>query len=418
MAKIKEIKAREILNGKGEPTIETTVVLNDGKVSISSCPTGSFNGNYEAVELRDHASERFQGRGVLKAVSNVNDVIAPALLGIEATKQQEIDKKMIDLDGTANKGRLGANATLSVSMAVAKAAAASSVLPLFLYLRQFIKKENLNLRIPVPIFNLLNGNKEEDGADFKDFLVVGVSSEAFYNELYVINKVYNSLKNELKTNNLSTLVSDEGGFSPKVSSNEDALSLVKRGIEAVGFRLGYDIFLGLDCSSNNIFREQKYKIKDNAAAVSSSELGKYYEDLSKRFQIIYIEDPFSDEDWDGWSQFTSSVSAQTLVVGDSLIATNPYRLQMALDKKAVTGVVIKPIQIGTVIESLAVVEIARQAGLKVVTSVRTEETNDDFIADFAVAVSSDYIKFGGPARGEMVAKYNRLLEIEKELQAL
>jgi len=418
MAKIKEVKAREILNGKGEPTIETTVVLSDGKFAISSCPTGTTIGLYEAVELRDRNSERFQGRGVLNAVSNVNKIIGPALLGMEATKQQEIDKKIIELDATTNKGRLGANATLSVSTAVVKAAAQSSVLPLFLYLRQYIRSENLVLKIPTPIFNLLSGNKYEDGADFKSFYVLGASSKTYPENLLMENIIYNSLKNNLKTNNLSTLISDQGGFAPEVSTNEQAFSLIKQSADSIDLRVGVDIFMGLDASGNTIYQEKKYKIKDKAIPLSSSELSDYYEEISKKFNILYIEDPFSDEDWDAWSNFATNVSSVALVVSDTLTATNPYRLQMALDKKAIRGIVIKPGQIGTVIEALAVVEIARESGLKIITAIRSEETNDDFIADFAVAVSSDYIKFGSVSRGEFVSKYNRLLEIDSQLKTL
>lgn len=418
MAKVKEVKAREILNGKGEPTIETTVVLSDGKFAVSSCSTGTTVGNYESVELRDRNSDRYQGRGVLTAVSNVNKIIGPAILSMDAGKQQDIDKKIIELDGTTNKGKLGANATLSVSMSVAKAAAQSSVLPLFLYLRQYIKSENSALKIPTPIFDVLAGNKYEDGADFKNFYIITASSTSYQESLSIANIIYNSLRNTLKTNNLSTLISDQGGFAPRVSSNEEAFSFIKQSVEGVNLRMGFDVFLGLDASGNVIHQEQKYKIKDKPAALSSSELSKYYEDMSNKFNILYIEDPFSDDDWDAWSDFSSNISSTALVASDSLTSTNPYRLQMALDKKAIKGIVIKPGQVGTVIEALAVVEVAKQAGLKIIPSIRSEETNDDFIADFAVAVSSDYIKFGSLARGEMIAKYNRLLEIEIQLKSL
>lgn len=418
MAKIKDIKAREILNGKGEPTVETTVTLSDGKFAISSSPTGTTIGNYEALDLKDRNSDRFLGRGALNAVSNVNKIIAPALAGMDANKQQDIDKKMIELDGTQNKGRLGANATLSVSMAVAKAAAQSSVLPLFLYLRQYIKSDNLPLKIPTPIYNVLSGNKQEDGADFKSFLVMSATSKTYSESLSTANIIYNSLKSSLKTNNLSTLISDQGGFAPKVSSNEEAFSFIKQSIESVNLRLGFDVFMGVDISGDDIYQEQRYKIKDKAMTLSSKDLSEYYEEMSKKYNLIYIEDPFSEEDWSAWSNFTTSISSIALVVSDNLTATNPYRLQMALDKKSITGIVIKPGQIGTVIEALAVLEIARQSGLKIIASVRSEETNDDFIADFAVATSCDYVKFGSLSRGEMVSKYNRLLEIEEHLKTL
>ena len=418
MSKIKEIKAREILNGKGEPTIETTVTLSDGKFGIASTPSGINAGTYEAMDLHDRNSSRFQGRGALTAVSNVEKIISPAIVGMDASKQQEIDKKIIELDGTANKSRLGANATLSVSMAVAKAASQSSVLPLFLYLRQYIKSENLPLKIPTPMFNILGGNKYEEGADFKSFYITTASSANYDQGLSFANIITNSLKNNLKTNNLSVLISDQGDFAPQVSTNEEAFNLIKKSIDEVNLRLGFDVFMGLDASGNELRQEQKYRIKDKPMGISSSELSTYYEDMSRKFSVIYIEDPFSDEDWEAWTNLTSNISSIALVASDNLTATNPYRLQIALDKKAIKGIVIKPEQIGTVIEALAVVEVARQAGLKIISSIRSEETDDDFIADFAVAVSSDYIKFGSLQRGEMIAKYNRLLDIERELKAL
>ncbi len=417
MAKIKDIKAQEILNGKGEPAVETTVILSDGRFGVASCPTGSTVGSYEAVEIRDVEEQRFQGRGVKKAIQNITDIIKPAILEMEATKQQDVDKKMLELDGTSNKSRLGANAVLSVSMALCKAAAQSSMLPLFLYIREFIRKENLTLKVPTPIFNVLNGNVEQ-GADFKDFLVLGATSKSYPENLAMISAINNNLKITLKKNNLSVLTSDEGGFSPNVSNNDYAFNILKQSIEGAGLRLGFDIFSGIDVVANDFFKQGKYSIKDAGMALSSGELIRFYEELAKKYSTIYFEDPLSDEDWEGWTEMTKSISAQALVVGDTLTATNPYRLQTALAKQAITGIVIKPVQIGTVIEALAVVEVARAAGLKIVASSRSEETNDDFIADFAVAVSCDYVKFGGVVRGEMVAKYNRLLQIDSQLKTL
>ena len=407
MAKIKQVRAREILNGAGELTIETTVILSDGRFGISSVPSSHTAGAYEASSLLTS-----------KAVSNVKDIIAPAVIGMDAEKQQEVDKKMIELDGTANKGRLGANAILSVSMSVAKAAAQSSMLPTFLYLREYIRKENLTLKIPTPIVTLINGNREENSSDFKDIMVMPPSSLGFSDSITTINKVRSSLLEDLRTENLSTLSSNLGGYSPRVLSNENALNLVKQGIESSNLRLGFDLFMAIDANAKSFYNEGKYKIKDNAQTMSAQDLSIVYSDLIKKFNLIYIEDPFIEEDWGGWTEFTANNSAQTLVVGDNLIVTNPYRLQMALDKKAVTGVVIKPIQIGTVIEAIAVVEVARIAGLKVIVSGRSAETNDDFIADFAVGVSADYVRFGSLNRGELVTKYNRLLDIEKQIKSL
>lgn len=419
MSRIKQITAREILNAKGMPSVETTVILSDGKIGVASCPSGTSVGNYEASEIKDHDENHFLGQGVLKAISNVTDIIAPNLVGIDAIKQQIVDRIMIDLDGTQNKGRLGANAILSVSMAVAKAAAKSSTLPLFLYLREYIKKENTPLKIPTPLFNILNGGMHAGGnMDFQEFIVTPASSLSYPDALNMSNSIYSSLRKVLETNNLSTLVGDEGGFGPKAASNKEALTFIKEAIASKNLRLGFDVFMGLDVASSNFYRDKKYHIKDKSIAFSSTDLINYYDELSKEFQLIYLEDPMAEDDWDGWTETLRKIGQQTLIVGDDLIATNPYRLQMALDKKAVSGIIIKPNQIGTVIESLAVVEVARSAGLKIIVSHRSGETNDDFIADFAVGVSADFVKFGAPIRGERVAKYNRLLGIDSQIKTL
>lgn len=419
MAKIKEIKAREILDSRGNPTIETTVVLNDNATGIASCPSGASVGGYEAAELRDHDKNRFNGMGVLKAIDNVEKVIAPKLIGQDASKQQEIDRIMIVLDGTQNKERLGANATLSVSMAVCKAAARGSSLPLYVYLREFIKKETSPLKIPVPLFNLINGGKHAaNGLNLQEFLVIPASSKSFSDGLLMAVSIYNSLKTTLKNNNFLTFIGDEGGFTPLLASNMDAFSMLKQAINATTYRTGYDVFYGIDAAANTFYEDKKYKLKDKNSALSSSELISYYEEINNTYHLLYLEDAISEDDWEGWSELSSKMSQDTIIVGDDLTATNPYRLQIALDRKAITGIIIKPNQIGTVIEALAVVEVAREMGLKIIVSHRSGETNDDFIADFAVAVSADFAKFGAPARGERVAKYNRLLQIEKQLKEL
>ncbi|HUD09410.1 MAG TPA: phosphopyruvate hydratase [Patescibacteria group bacterium] len=419
MAKIKQISAREILNAKGNPTVETTVILSDGATGIASSPTGTSVGKYEAVDLKDNDQSRYRGLGVLNAIMNIDKLIAPNLIGMDASRQQEIDKKMIDLDGTQNKARLGANATLSVSMAVAKASARSSVLPLFLYLREFIKKENLPLKIPTPLFNLINGGKHaENNFDFQEFLVIPATSKPYEESLKMVTDIYNSLRKNIETNNLSTLIGDEGGFSPKLATNQEALLLLKRSIESINLRVGFDVFLGLDAASNSFYSENSYHIKDKSSSLSAKDLIAFYKMLNEQYHFLYLEDGLAEDDWDGWGDLCKELSSQTLIIGDDLTATNPYRLQTALAKKAITGIIIKPNQIGTVIEALAVVEMARQAGLKIAVAHRSGETNDDFIADFAVAASADYVKFGAPVRGERVAKYNRLLQIQTQLKAL
>ncbi|MBI3069896.1 MAG: phosphopyruvate hydratase [Candidatus Levybacteria bacterium] len=419
MAKIKQIKAREILDSRGNPTIEATVILSDGSSGVASVPAGASVGTYEAVELRDHDQTRFKGLGVLKAIENIEKIIAPKLLGMEAAKQQEIDKTIIELDGTQNKGRLGANATLSVSMAVSDAAAKSSVLPLFLYLRQFIHKENTQLKIPSLLFNLINGGLHAgNNLNFQEFQIIPATSKPYSEALQSGITIYNSLKEVLKQNNLPLLVGDEGGFGPALSANMEAFALLKQAVASVNLRVGFDVFFGLDAAANHFYRNGQYFIKDKAMPFSSSDLSLYYETLNKEYDLLYIEDPFFEDDWQAWANLITKISHDTIVAGDDLIATNPYRLQMAIDKKTITGIIIKPNQIGTVLEALAVVEVARAAGLKIIVSHRSGETNDSFIADFAVAVSADYVKFGAPVRGERVAKYNRLLAIENQIKIL
>lgn len=419
MAKIKLITSREILNAKGDPTLETAVVLADGAIGISSVPSGTSVGKYEALELKDNDPKRYNGKGVLNAISNVEKIIAPILVGMEANNQQDVDKKLIEIDGTKTKSKYGANAILSVSMSVAKAAARSMSLPLFLYLREYIKNSTTSLKIPTPCFNILNGGKHGEGnLDFQEFLVIPATSKKYWESLELGINVYSALKKILQTNNLSSLLGLEGGFAPKLSSNIDALLLIKQAIEQPNLRVGFDMFIGLDAASDNFFDNGTYKIKDRSSSFSAKDLVSFYSTINNDYHLLYLEDGLAQDDWEGWQGLSNAMSAQTIIVGDDLIATNPFRLQEAIAKKAVTGVVIKPNQIGTVIEALAVSEMARQAGLKIIVSHRSGETNDDFIADFAVAASADYVKFGAPARGERVAKYNRLLQIESQLKSL
>jgi enolase len=419
MSKIKHIRAREILNAKGIPTVETTVVLSDNNWATASCPGRTLISIAEAAELYDNDSARFAGKGVLRAVDNVNSILAPKLQGMEAEKQSELDKIMIEMDGTQNKSRLGANALLSVSMAIAKSAARASSLPLFLYLRQFINKESLTLKMPTPCFNVLNGGKIAGGnLDFQSFILIPASAKTYSECLLIGSDIYRTLKMNLEYKNLPTLVGDEGGFGPSLPNNEQALELINQALGSTTLKLGFDVFLGLDCAANNFYSDKKYKIKDNVMQLSANEIINYYSELNKKYHVLYIEDPLQEEDWNSWVEISKTLSENTIIVGDHLTSTNPYRLQMAIDKKAITGIVIKPSQIGTVIESLAVVEVARQAGLKIIVSSTSAETNDDFIADFAVAVSADYVKFGAPARGENVSKYNRLSEIDIQLKTI
>lgn len=419
MSKIKQIKGREILNAKGIPTVEATVVLSNDIVEISSSPGRTSIGGFEAAEITDNDPNKFNGKGVLKAVEIINNQIAPKLVGMDVTKQREIDTIMIQMDGTQNKSRLGANSILSVSMAVCKAGAKSSGLPLFLYLRQFINKEKLNLKIPTPCFNIFNGGKiAGKNLDFQSFLVIPATSKTYSESLQIGTNIYRLLKESLEYKNLPTLVGDEGGFGPNLTSNEEGLSIIKQSIDNTSLRLGFDVFLGIDCAANNFYSDKQYKIKDNIMQMSSGDLIKYYEELNKKFHILYFEDPLQEEDWDNWVQMLALVSENSMIVGDHLTSTNPYRLQTAIDRKAITGIVIKPNQIGTVMEALAVVEVARQAGIKIIVSSTSAETTDDYIADFAVGISADYVKFGAPARGENVIKFNRLLELDEQINKI
>lgn len=418
MAKIKRVISRQILDSNGYPTIEVTVVLTDGTVGVASSPSGSSDSKYEALQLRDNDLEKYQGLGVQNAIDNTQTIIAPAVIGMEASRQQEIDKKIIELDGTHNKAKLGSNATISVSAATAKAAARSASLPLFVYLREYLKKENVPLRIPTPAFSLINGGKHGNGnLNFQDFLVIPASSKTYEESLQVGSSIFFSLKKGLQIQNQSILLGDEGGYAPILRANQDALVFLKEAIGSVNLKLGYDIFLGIDASANGFYSQKRYHIKDKTIEMSADDLISFYEILNKDYHLLYLEDGLSEDDWEGWSLMFSRLSKQTLIVGDDLTVTNPYRIQTALAKKTITGVVIKPNQIGTVIEALAVVEIAKQSGLKIIVSGRSGETNDDFIADFAVAASADYVKFGAPARGERVTKYNRLSQIEKQLKS-
>lgn len=419
MAKIKTVDAQEILNAKGFPTIEATVILTDGTIGVASCPTGEKIGNYEAVNLKDNDENRFQGQGVMKAVSNIRNVISPALVGKEAEYQQGIDRIMIDLDGTQNKSRLGANATLAVSMAVAKAGAERSVLPLFLYLRQFIKKEHESLKIPIPIFNFINGgNRKNRFADFYEFLIVPASSKSYLESIQIGESIRKSLKQVIETKYAKPLDDYEEGFTPNLTANKEALSLIQQAVDNTNVKLGFDVFFGLNCRASTFFKDGKYHIKDYSAPLSSKDLINYYEELNKNIHLLYLEDPLDQDDWEGWAVLFTKLAQTTIIAGGDLIATNPYRLQIAIDKKAVNGIVIKPNQIGTVIESLAIAEAAKETGLKITVSHRSNETNDDFMADFAVAVAADYIKIGSLARGENIAKYNRLLQIDNQLKIL
>lgn len=361
--------------------------------------------------------KKYDGKGVNSAIKNVNEVIAPSLVGMEALHQGEIDKAMITLDGTPNKSKLGANSILSVSQAVAKAAANSSVLPLALYLKQFSTADEKK-RIPVPMFNLIEGGKHGGNSlNFQEFLIIPASSKSFSEGMEIGVSVYHALEAIIYERSQSALSAKEGGFSPELPSNQDGFNLLREAIESSTFSFSLDLFMGLDACAGSFLHGKEYKLKDRSEPYTQTDLVAYYKALATDYSLTYIEDPFGQDDWEGWKKIHHDLNEKLLITGDDLTSTNPYRLQLATDNNVIGGVVLKPSQIGTVTEAIAFAEIAKYKKLKVIVSGRSGETEDDFIADFAVGVGADYVKFGAPAR-ERNVKYNRLLEIEQDISKI
>lgn len=419
MAKIVAFSANEILDSRGIPTIETTAALDDGTVSSAAVPAGTSIGRYEAVELRDGDTSRYQGLGVLKAINNVVKVIAPKLVNCDPLNQNNIDKILNQLDGTPNKKNLGANAVLSVSLAVCRAAALSQKLPLFKYINKLLFNINLPTPIqqmPTPIFNLINGGKHGGGnLDFQEFHVIPATSKPYHEALMMGQTIYKTLGDVLTHRGAVHSLGDEGGYAPNLFTNSDALEITAEAIGQTPYRLAYDVFLGLDVAASFFKKGGSYQIKDREAPLSSQDLISYYQGLQSQYHLLTLEDPLEEDDWEGWRKLRETLADGTIIVGDDLIATNPERLKKAISEKAATAILVKPNQIGTLSEVLTVIKIAREGNFKVIISHRSGETNDTFVADLAVGVGADYVKFGAPARGERVAKYNRLLEIEKEI---
>lgn len=415
MSKIASIKATEIIDSQGHPTLETLMVLDNDIEVKSSVPSGAISGTYEASILRDKDNPRFGNMGVLQAIEIVNKNIGPKLIGLDPLLQQKIDHIMIDLDATPNKGKLGANSILSVSQATAKAGAASLHMSLSQYIRGFISEKEPR-KMPVPMFNLIEGGKHtSSGVDMQEFLIVPAAAKTFKECMEIGEEIYSCLRKVLMEKNYSTLVADEGGFSPQIANNEEAFKLLKQGIERSKFQFSRDVFLGLDASANTFHKGKTYIIKDKAAALDQSELIEFYNSLITEFGLIYIEDPFAEDDWEGWKQVYKKLSPKALIIGDDLTTTNPYRLQLALENNVINGLIIKPGQIGTVTETIVVAEIAKFKKLKTIVSGRSGDTIDDFVSDFAVGIGADFVKFGAPAR-ERIFKYNRLIEIQQELE--
>jgi len=409
MALIDAIHAREILDSRGNPTVEVEVLLSDGQIGRAAVPSGASTGEHEAVELRDGDKGRYLGKGVQKAVDAVIDQIAPALTGFDATDQRSIDQAMIDLDGTPNKGKLGANAILGVSLAVANAAAASADLPLYKYLGG----PNAHV-LPVPLLNILNGGSHADSdVDIQEFMIAPIGAETFSEGLRWGVEVYHNLKSVLQAKGLSTGLGDEGGFAPNLPSNRAALDLIQEAITNAGYTPGKDIALALDVASSEFYKDGAYQFEGKA--LSATEMSSYYAELVADYPLVSIEDPLDENDWEGWKTLTDTIGDKVQLVGDDLFVTNPSILQRGIDTATANSLLVKVNQIGSLTETLDAVSLAQRAGYTTITSHRSGETEDTTIADIAVATNAGQIKTGAPARSERVAKYNQLLRIEEEL---
>ncbi|AET70831.1 phosphopyruvate hydratase [Desulfosporosinus orientis DSM 765] len=411
MSFITDVYAREILDSRGNPTVEVDVVLTDGVIGRAAVPSGASTGAFEAVELRDGDKTRYMGKGVLKAVENVNEAIAPEVEGLNPFDQPGLDRVLLELDGTENKGNLGANAILGVSLAAAKAAAESLGIPLYQYLGGVNAKE-----LPVPLMNILNGGKHADNnVDIQEFMIMPVGASSFAEALRMGTEVYHSLKAVLKEKSLATAIGDEGGFAPSLESNEDALLCIVDAIQRAGYQPGEQVALALDVAATELYENGVYNLAGEGVKKTSDEMIDYYEDLIQRYPILSIEDGLDEEDWEGWQKLTQRLGDKVQLIGDDLFVTNPKRLARGIKEKCGNSILIKLNQIGTLTETLDAIEMAKRAGYTAVVSHRSGETEDVTLAHVAVAVNAGMIKTGAPARTERVAKYNELLRIEEEL---
>ncbi|KAA8675470.1 phosphopyruvate hydratase [Clostridium sp. HV4-5-A1G] len=408
---IVDVTARQILDSRSNPTVEVEVVLEDGTMGKAAVPSGASTGEFEAVELRDGETEKYKGKGVLKAVDNVNNYIAEELIGMNSFDQVLIDKTMIELDGTDNKGKLGANAMLGVSLACARAAA--EYLGLSLY--QYIGGVNAKV-LPVPMMNILNGGKHADNnVDLQEFMIMPAGAPSFSEALRMGSEVYHTLKSILKSKGYDTGVGDEGGFAPNLKSNEEAIQVIVEAIQKAGYRPGKDIYIALDPASSEFYEDGKYNLKSEGKVLTPEEMVNFYVEITEKYPVISLEDGMAEEDWEGWAMLTEKLGNKIQLVGDDLFVTNTKRLKKGISKKVANSILIKLNQIGTLTETLNAIEMAERAGYTAVVSHRSGETEDTTIADLVVAVNAGQIKTGAPARSERVAKYNQLLRIEEEL---
>lgn len=412
MSLIYDVNAREVLDSRGNPTVEVEVFLEDGTMGRVIIPSGASTGAHEAVELRDGEKERYLGKGTLKAVDNVMNVIAPEVIGMSVFDQVAIDKRMIELDGTPNKGKLGANAILGVSLAAAKAAASILDMPLYQYIGGVNAKE-----LPVPMMNILNGGKHAaNNVDIQEFMVMPVGAASFREGLRMGAEIYHNLKKVLKAKGLLSGVGDEGGFAPNLETNEDALAVIVEAIKEAGYVPGENVCLAIDVAASEIYRDGKYHLAGENKAKTSEEMVEYYAYLCEKYPIISIEDGLAEDDWDGWKLLTEKLGGKIQIVGDDIFVTNTERLQRGIDNNTANSILIKVNQIGTLTETLDTIEMAKRAGYTAVISHRSGESEDATIADLAVAVNAGQIKTGAPCRTDRVAKYNQLLRIEEELE--
>ncbi|MCR6545158.1 phosphopyruvate hydratase [Dehalobacterium formicoaceticum] len=411
MSMITDVNAREILDSRGNPTVEVEIFLEDGTMGRAAVPSGASTGAYEAVELRDGDQTRYLGKGVLEAVTNVHTIIVPEIIGLSVFGQTQIDKVLLELDGTPNKGKLGANAILGVSLACARAAANYLELPLYRYLGGVNAKG-----LPVPMMNILNGGKHADNnVDIQEFMVMPVGAASFASALRMGAEIFHHLRKVLQGKGYNTAVGDEGGFAPSLKSNEEALAVIVKAIKAAGYEPGKDVMLALDVAATELYQDGKYHLQGEGLVKTSEEMIDFYAQLAEKYPVISIEDGLAEDDWEGWAKLTQTIGQKVQIVGDDLYVTNTERLVQGIQTKASNSVLIKVNQIGTLTETLDCIEMAKRAGFTAVVSHRSGETEDTTIADLVVATNAGQIKTGAPSRTDRVAKYNQLIRIEEEL---
>lgn len=418
MSKIKSIRGREILDSRGNPTVEVEVELESGVKALAAVPSGASTGSYEALELRDNVPTRYDGKGVLSAVENINAKISSAVVGMEAGNQIEIDQKMIETDGTENKSVLGANAILGVSLAVCRAAAIDNNMPLYEYIKKIYNLKFAKFQLPTPMFNVINGGAHSDsGLSVQEYKVVPNGIKTFKEQLRAGSEIFHALKKILEKSGYSTGVGDEGGFAPRLESNAKPLEIINQAIAEAGYRCGSEVNIGVDVAANSFFdeKENKYVFKPEQVTLTREMLVNIYGEWIQKHNVISIEDGLNENDWDGWRAMNEKLGSRIMLIGDDLLVTNVKRLKQAIAEKACNAVLIKVNQIGTLSETVECIKLAKKNKMKTVISHRSGETTDDFISDLAVGANADYMKSGSLSRGERICKYNRLLRIEEEI---